>query len=124
MSQNRTLREKIILALAGSMVLVYVFVEYVGEPLYMKQKRQEQKIESKILFINKYHEILNQTEYYRKKEQGNQTLSIQLEKLFLPPSQPALAAAGLQKSLEDKARRTRVNLVQVKFSSLIVMVYW
>jgi Tfp pilus assembly protein PilO len=114
MSQNRTLREKIVLALAGSMVLVYVFVEYVGEPLYMKQKRQEQKIESKILFINKYHEILNQTEYYREKEQGNETLSIQLEKLFLPPSQPALAAAGLQKSLEDKARRTRVNLVQVK----------
>jgi len=34
--------------------------------------------------------------------------------LFLSPPQPALAAAGLQKSLEDKARKTRIHLVQVK----------
>ena len=85
MSQNRTLREKIVLALAGSLVLTYVFVEYVGEPLYLKQKSQEQKIESKILFITKYHEILNQTAYFREKEETNQRLSAQLEKLFLSP---------------------------------------
>ena len=114
MSQNRTLREKVILTLAISLTLAYVVFEYIGEPLYVKQKRQEQKIENKILFITKYHEILNQTDYYRKKEQTNQTLVTQLSKLFLSPSQPALAAAGLQKSLEDKARKTRVNLIQVK----------
>ena len=114
MSQSRTLREKVILTLAGSLALVYGLVEYVGEPLYLKQKRQEQKIESKILFISKYHEILNQTTYYRKKEQANRALATRLSKIFLSPSQPALAAAGLQKSLEDKARKTRVNLVQVK----------
>lgn len=114
MSQNRTLREKVVLTLAGGLALVYGLVEYVGEPLYLKQKRQEQKIESKILFISKYHEILNQTVYYREKEQANQALITRLSKIFLSPSQPALAAAGLQKSLEDKARRTRVNLVQVK----------
>jgi hypothetical protein len=114
MSKKRTLREKIILAIAGSLILAFVFIEYVGEPLYLQQKRQEQKIESKILFITKYHEILNQTDYYREKEQANQELSTQLEKILLSPSQPALAAAGLQKSLEDKARKTRVDLVQVK----------
>ena len=114
MSQSRTLREKVILVLAGSLVLVYVFVEYVGQPLYMKQKRQEQNIESKILFITKYHQILNQSAYYQKKEQANQELAVQLSKLFLSPPQPALAAAGLQKSLEDKARKTRVDLVQVR----------
>jgi Tfp pilus assembly protein PilO len=114
MSQNRTFREKVVLTLAGSLALTYIFVEFVGEPLYMKQKGQEQKIESKILFISKYHKILNQTDYYREKEQANQRLSVQLGKLFLSPSQPALAAASLQKSLEDKARKTHVNLVQVK----------
>ncbi len=114
MSQSRTLREKFILTLAGGLVLAFGFVEYVGEPLYIKQKRQEEKIESKIFFITKYHEILNQKAYYREKEKANQKLSAQLSQLFLSPSQPALAAARLQKSLEDKARRARVHLVQVK----------
>lgn len=132
MSQKWTAREEIILTLAGAMVLIFGFVKYVGEPLYQEQKRQEQKIESKILFITKYHEILNQKSYYREKERANQRLSVELAKLFLSPQQPtlsvpgllaklfpspqqpALAAAGLQKSLEDKARKTRVHLVRVK----------
>jgi hypothetical protein len=132
MSQKWTAREEIILTLAGAMVLIFGFVKYVGEPLYQEQKRQEQTIESKILFITKYHEILNQKSYYREKELANQRLSVELAKLFLSPQQPtlsvpgllaklfpspqqpALAAAGLQKSLEDKARKTRVHLVRVK----------
>ena len=132
MSQRRTFRENIILTLAGSLALTYGFVEFIGEPLYLKQKGQEQKIESKILFITKYHEILNQKSYYREKERANQRLSVELAKLFLSPQQstltlagllaklfpsppqPALAAAGLQKSLEDKALKTRVHLVRVK----------
>ncbi len=132
MSQKWTAREKIILTLAGAMVLIFGFVKYVGEPLYQEQKRQEQNIESKILFITKYHEILNQKSYYREKERANQRLSVELAKLFLSPQQPtltvpgllaklytspqqpALAAAGLQKSLEDKALKTRVHLVRVK----------
>ena len=132
MSQRRTPREKVILTLAGILALTYGFVEFIGEPLYRKQKRQEQKIESKILFITKYHEILNQKSYYREKEQVSQRLSGELSKLFFsgqqstpteagllaklfpPPPQPALAAANLQKSLEDKARKTQVNLIQVK----------
>jgi len=100
--------------MAVSLVLAYVFVEYVGQPLYLKQKRQEENIENKILFISKYHEILNQSDYYEKKKRANQTLAVQLSKLFLSSSQPALAAAGLQKSLENKAQKARVNLIQVK----------
>ena len=121
MSQRRTTREKIILTLAGSLILIYVMVEYISQPLYLKQKRQEQKIESKMVFITKYHEILNQTDYYQKKERGNQELSILLSKLFLAPDQPALAAAGLQKSLEDKARITRVNLTQARMEKVKYM---
>ena len=114
MSQKRTFREKVILTLAGGLALTYVFVEFIGEPLYQKQKSQKLKIESKTLFVSKYNEILNQTDYYREKEQSNKALTTQIENLFLSPSQPALAAAGLQKSLEDKARKTHVRLVQVK----------
>lgn len=114
MSQKRTFREKVILTLAGGLALTYVFVEFIGEPLYQKQKSQKQKIESKTLFISKYNEILNQTAYYREKEQSNKSLATKIEKLFLSPSQPALAAAGLQKSLEEKARKTHVSLVQVR----------
>ncbi len=114
MRQGRTLREKFILTLAGSFILVYGFVVYVGHPLYQKQKRQEQNIESKILFIKKYYQTLNQADYYREKEKANQALSTQLGNVFLYSPKPALAAADLQKSLEDKARNSRVRLVQVK----------
>jgi Tfp pilus assembly protein PilO len=114
MKQGWTARERIILTLAGIMVLAYVFTEYIGEPLYREQKRQEQNIESKINFITKYHEILNQKSYYQEKEKANRRLSVEIDKLFLTPPQPALAAAGLQKSLEDKARKAKVQLVQVK----------
>ncbi len=114
MSLNRTLREKYIWTLCGVLIFTFAFVEYVGKPLYLKQKTQEQMIENKIFFITKYYENLNQKAYYREKERANQRLSVELAKLFLSPQQPALAAAGLQKSLEDKARKTRVHLVQVK----------
>ena len=111
---QRSVREKVILTLAGSLALAFGFVEYIGEPLYLKQKAQERKIESKILFITKYHQYLNQKVYYREKEQASKKLSEQLSELFLSPSQPALAAAGLQKMLEDKAKHSNVHLVQVK----------
>lgn len=150
MSLNRTLREKYIWTLCGVLILTFAFVEYVGKPLYLKQKTQEQMIANKIFLITKYYENLNQKAYYQEKERANQRLSIELAKLFLSPPQPtltepgllgklflspqqpaltersllaklflsppqpALAAAGLQKSLEDKARKTRVHLVQVK----------
>ena len=168
MSLNRTLREKYIWTLCGVLILTFAFVEYVGKPLYLKQKNQEQMIANKIFLITKYYENLNQKAYYREKEQASQKLSARLNKmflspqqptltepgllgklflspqqptltepgllgklflspqqptltepgllgkLFLSPPQPALAAAGLQKSLEDKARKTRIHLVQVK----------
>ena len=114
MSMNRTLRGKFIWTLCGGLILTFAFVEYVGKPLYLKQKTQEQMIENKIFFITKYYENLNQKAYYLEKERANQRLSVELTKLFLSPQQPALAAAGLQKSLEDKARKTRIHLVQVK----------
>jgi len=150
MSLNRTLREKYIWTLCGVLIFSFAFVEYVGQPLYLKQKNQEQMIVNKIFLITKYYENLNQKAYYREKEQASQKLSARLNKmflspqqptltepgllgklflspqqptltepgllgkLFLSPPQPALAAAGLQKSLEDKARKTRTHLVQVK----------
>jgi len=114
MSLNLTLREKYIWTLCGVLILTFAFVEYVGKPLYLKQKTQEQMIANKIFFITKYYENLNQKAYYQEKERASRKLSARLNKIFLSPQQPALAAAGLQKSLEDKARKTRVHLVQVK----------
>ena len=112
MSWNRTLREKLILILCGA--LIFAFVEFVGKPIYLKQKAQKQMIENKIFFITKYYENLNQKDYYREKKKTSQKLSAQLNKMFLSPHQPALAAADLQKLLEGKAQKTRINLIQVK----------
>lgn len=84
----------------------------VGEPLYNKQKNADHEIESKILFINRYHSILNQKEYYTKKENLNQALEEELKRRFLNETKPALAAAGLQNILKEHAGKNSVHIVQ------------
>lgn len=112
--KNLKPREKIILGIGGVFLLGYLFTVNIGKPLYKKQLRLESQIESKIFLLAKYYEVLNRKDYYKEKKEANRRLSVQLNQWFLSPKQPTLAAASLQKSLEKKAKQTRVNFVQVK----------
>jgi len=112
--KNLKPREKIILGIGGVFLLGYLFAVNIGNPLYKKQLQLENQIESKIFLLTKYYEVVNRKEYYQEKKEANRQLSAQLAQWFLSPKQPSLAAASLQKSVEKKARQTRVNIVQVK----------
>jgi len=112
--KNLSSRERKIMWACGLTLIAYLTYNFVAHPLYEKQKRADQKIQSKILFINKYYAILNQKDYFQRKEAAAKQLERELNQKFLTPPQPALAAANLQKILESQARSHAVNIVQVK----------
>ena len=114
MNLKITPRDKKFLMVGGVILGVYLLAVWVVEPIYAKQKRVDQKIQNKIQFIQKYHEILNHDSYYKSKQIANDRTRIILGKKFLNETQPGLAAAGLQKIIKGFALQSRVKIEQVR----------
>ncbi|MFQ5717542.1 MAG: type II secretion system protein GspM [Nitrospinales bacterium] len=110
MIKNLNPRDKKALAFGGSAVLAYAFFVFVAKPVFLKNKDIDQQIRSKILFIKKYYDILNQKAYYEQKLKASKDIQTALSRRFLTPEKPALAAASLQKILEGYAQQTAVNI--------------
>jgi hypothetical protein len=114
MNLKVTPRDKKFLMVGGVILGVYLLAVWVVEPIYARQKRVDQKIQTKIQFIQKYHEILNHDSYYKSKQIANERTRILLGKKFLNETQPGLAAAGLQKIIKGFALQSRVKIEQVR----------
>lgn len=114
MNLKITPRDKKFLMVGGVILGVYLLAVWVVEPIVAKQKRVDQKIQNKIQFIQKYHEILNHDSYYKSKQIANDRTRIILGKKFLNETQPGLAAAGLQKIIKGFALQSRVKIEQVR----------
>ena len=114
MNLKITPRDKKFLTVGGVIVGVYLLAVWVVEPIYAKQKRVDQKIQNKIQFIQKYHEILNHDSYYKSKQIANERTRSILGRKFLNETQPGLAAAGLQKIIKGFALQSRVKIEQVR----------
>jgi hypothetical protein len=114
MNLKVTPRDKKFLMVGGVILGVYLLAVWVVEPIYAKQKRVDQKIQTKIQFIQKYHEILNHDSYYKSKQIANDRTRIILGKKFLNETKPGLAAAGLQKIIKGFALQSRVKIEQVR----------
>ena len=106
MSLNIGQRDKIFLIGGGIFVTCYFLFFLVAKPVYEKQIIINGKIQDKINFIEKYYEVLNQTSYYQAKEAANKNIKTTLQKNFLAEKEPGVAAAGLQKLLQDFSQRT------------------
>ena len=52
-------RDKKTLLAGGIFVVFWLLFVVIAEPTYLENKRAEQKIKEKILFIQKYYEILH-----------------------------------------------------------------
>lgn len=109
-----TARDKQFLIGGAVFIVFYVLYLFVAEPLYKKNKSAVQDIENKILFIQKYFAVINQESLYQQQEQANQQIRTQLEQRFLDENQPGLAAAQLQKILEELSRQSGVEMPRVR----------
>jgi len=107
-------RDKKSLILGGICVISYCIYVFIAEPIYTKQKDVDQQIQSKILFIEKYQEILTKKGYYKQKEKSGKEIALQLNKQFMDETKPALAAASLQKTFEEFAGQTSVAIVSTR----------
>ena len=115
MNMNISRRDKKVLIAGIVFVVCYLLFFFVAEPIYKKQAKTDDKIKTKVQFIQKYYEVLNQKSYYQEKEKANQSTHVSLARRFFQEKQPGLAAASLQKLVESFSsgtvviERTKVN---------------
>ena len=115
MNMNISRRDKKVLIAGIVFVVCYLLFFFVAEPIYKKQAKTDDKIKTKVQFIQKYYEVLNQKSYYQEKEKANQSTHGSLARRFFQEKQPGLAAASLQKLVESFSsgtvviERTKVN---------------
>lgn len=101
MTMNISQRDKKVLSAGVIFATFYLLFFFVAEPIYKKQAKIEDTVKNKVQFIQKYYEILNQTEYYQEKEKANKNAHTSLAGRFFKEEQTGLAAASLQKLIES-----------------------
>jgi len=107
-------RDKKILLAGGIFIIFWLLFVVIAEPTYLENKRAEQKIKEKILFIQKYHEILNQKSYYQAKNIKNKQTRTTLNQRFFNQANPTLAASEKQRLIERLSNQTGVNIIRFR----------
>ena len=107
-------REKKVLIVGGVFIVLYLLFVLIAQPAFRENKLASQKIQDKILFIQKCYEILNQKSYYKAKSTENKSIHTTLSQRFLNQAKPALAAAEQQRLLEELANQTGVNIIRFR----------
>ena len=107
-------RDKKILLAGGIFVVFWLLFVVIAEPTYLENKRAEQKIKEKILFIQKYYEILNQKSYYQAKNTKNKIIRTTLNQRFFNHANPTLAASEKQRLIESLSNQTGVNIIRFR----------
>jgi type II secretory pathway component PulM len=105
-------RDKKILLAGGIFIVFWLLFVVIAEPTYLENKRAEQKIKEKILFIQKYYEILNQKSYYQAKNIKNKQTRTTLNQRFFNQANPTLAASEKQRLIERLSNQTGVNIIR------------
>jgi len=105
-------RDKKILLAGGIFIVFWLLFVVIAEPTYLENKRAEQKIKEKILFIQKYYEIINQKSYYQAKNIKNKQTRTTLNQRFFNQANPTLAASEKQRLIERLSNQTGVNIIR------------
>jgi len=107
-------RDKKVMIVGGVFAICYALFVFAVQPIYDNQEIVNQQIQDKILFIQKYQEIIKQKSYYEAKSIENKSIHTTLSQKFLNGTKPALATASQQRLLEELAHQTGINIVRVR----------
>ena len=106
--------DKKVLFAGGTFIIFWILFVLVAQPAYLENKRAHQKIQDKILFIQKCYEILNQKSYYKAKSKENKLIRTTLDQRFFNQTKPALAASEQQHLIENLSNQTGVNIIRFR----------
>ena len=107
-------RDRKLVLTGGTFIILWLFFVFVAQPVYTENSRADQKIQDKILFIQKCYAILNQKSYYKAKSTENKLTSSILKQRFFNQTKPALAAAEQQRLIESLSNQTGVNIIRFR----------
>ena len=94
--------------------MLYLLFIFIAKPKYHEILLINQKIQDKIIFIQKYYEVLSQKDYYKAKGVENKSINTTLNQRFLSKIKPSLAASEHQGLLEQLANKTGVNIIRFR----------
>ena len=109
-----TPRDKKVLIAGGTFIIFWFLFILVIQPLHQENKRKSQKIQDKLIFIQKCYEILNQKSYYKEKSKENKLIRTTLDQRFFNQTKPALAASEQQHLIENLSNKTGVNIIRFR----------
>ena len=109
-----TSRDKKVLFAGGAFIIFWFLFTLVAQPMHQENKRTNQKIQDKLLFIQKCYEILNQKSYYKAKSKENKLIRTTLDQRFFNQTKPALAASEQQHLIENLSNQTGVNILRFR----------
>ena len=107
-------RDKKVLIAGGTFIVFWFLFILVVQPLHQENKRTSQKIQDKLIFIQKCYEILNQKSYYKEKSKENKLIRTTLDQRFFNQTKPALAASEQQHLIENLSNKTGVNIIRFR----------
>jgi len=109
-----TSRNKKSLVFGDALIMLHLLFILIAKPKYHESLLVNQKIQDKIIFIQKYYEVLSQKDYYKAKGKENKSINTTLTQRFLSKMKPSLAASEQQGLLEKLANKTGVNIIRFR----------
>ena len=109
-----TSRDRKVLFAGGTFIVSWLIFIFIAQPTYQESKKLNEKIQDKILFIQKCYEILNQKSYYKTISTENKLLRTTLDQRFSSQTKPALAASEQQNLIEKLSNQTGVNIIRFR----------
>jgi hypothetical protein len=98
-------------SIAGIAILVYT---YVIDPIYSDKNRISNEITKKIKLINKYNDLLKSEKFVTGEFKAAKSVNSKIESYFLTKESPSLAAAELQKILNEQAKAVNLSIESEK----------
>ena len=111
---NISKRDKKVLMIGALAVALFLVINYVISPFIESENNIQEGTEQKEMLLQKYEKVINQRGEIEKKLAKMKREQSALNKKLLKGSTPSLAAAEMQKMLENISKKYGLELKSVK----------